>query len=377
MDTTAASAAEPQAAGPWQRPLTNNRQAIDHLDQQILELLNQRAACALDIARVKGVGSQPSFAPEREAQILRALLEAHRGPLPDQSLRRIFSEIISACRGLQKPLRVAYLGPEATFSHQAALQHFGSACDFAAQTTIIDVFEEVERGHAQVAVVPVENSTEGAVGVTLDQFQLSELKVCGEIYSLIRQMLLSRRTEINGVERVYGHPQSLNQCRRWLRRNLPQAALVESSSTAAAARQAAEDDDSASLGGRITAEHYGLGILASDIQDVPRNLTRFFVLGHEDCPPTGHDKTSLIFQAAHQPGSLYKALGHFAERGINMTRIESRPVKGQPWEYAFFLDCQGHREDEPVASAIAALSRETEQIKVLGSYPAGDPESAD
>ncbi len=356
--------------------LERHRQAIDLLDRQLLDLLNQRAVYALEAARCKGAGNLPEFAPEREAQIMRGLLGANRGPLPDQAVRAIFTEVVSACRGLQRSLRVAYLGPQATFSHQAAMQHFGSACDFAPQVTIIDVFEEVERGHSQVGVVPVENSSEGGVSVTLDQFMTSPLKVCGEVYTQVSHMLLSQAESLDKVEKVYGHPQALNQCRRWLRRNLPGAPLQETSSTAAAARMVAEDPAAAAVGGELAASHYGVKVLARAIQDIPRNLTRFFVLGNQDCPPTGSDKTSLIFVAAHQPGALFRALSHFASRGINMTRIESRPVKGRVWEYAFFLDCEGHRENANVAEALEALKGDVDQIKILGSYPTGDADLA-
>lgn len=356
-----------------EQEILQQREYIDQIDRQIMDLVNQRALHALAIGRCKQANGLPEFNPGRESELMRRLLELNRGPISDLGLKQIYGEIISACRAVQRPLRVAFLGPEATFSHQAALSHFGSSCDFAPLATIVDVFEEVSRGHAQVGVVPVENSSEGGVSVTLDQFLQSELQVCGEIYSRVRQMLISREESLEKIKTVYSHPQALNQCRAWLRRNLPQAALVETSSTAAAAKLAGQEDGVAAVGGELTARHYAQPILAADIQDNPHNMTRFFVLGRQACPPTGEDKTSILYLAAHQPGSLYSSLAHFAERGINMTRIESRPAKNRAWEYAFFLDCQGHMYEEPLRSALAALTAEVPRVRVLGSYPAGDP----
>jgi chorismate mutase/prephenate dehydratase len=356
-----------------QQELNALRQQIDQIDSQILSLLNQRAMHAMAIARCKENGGLPEFAPERENSILKNLMETNRGPIPNASVRPIFVEIISACRAVQRPLKVAFLGPEATFTHQAALRHFGSSCDFAPQASIIDVFDEVARGHSQVGVVPVENSSEGGVSVTLDQFMNADLSVCGEVFWPVRHVLMAADGNLEDVEKVYSHPQALNQCRDWLRRNLPQAVLVETSSTAAAARQAGVTPGAAAVGSELTAQHYELEILARDIQDNPHNMTRFFVLGRQACPPTGHDKTSVLYLAAHRPGSLYHSLSHFADRGINMTRIESRPAKNRPWEYAFFLDFEGHQDDPKVREALKALEGNVDFLKVLGSYPMGDP----
>jgi chorismate mutase/prephenate dehydratase len=375
MTTTTAAANRPGPDGIVDmhlKQIGEHRQRIDAIDREILDLLNQRAGHALAIARFKGAGNLPEFAPERESAILRALMEANRGPLPEAALKVIFTEVISACRALQRPLRVAFLGPEATFSHQAVLQHFGSSCDLAPQATIIDVFDEVERGHSQVGVVPVENSSEGGVSVTLDQLLGSDLKVCGEVYSKVSQTLMSASNDLESIQRVYSHPQALSQCRAWLRRNLPKAALMEMSSTAAAARRAADEPGSAAVAGELTATHYGLTVLAKDIQDNPYNTTRFFVLCREACPPTGFDKTSIIFVASHKPGSLYDALGHLSAQGLNLTRIESRPTKDRPWEYAFFVDFEGHQTDDTVAAALAELAPAVDSLKVLGSYPQGD-----
>lgn len=356
-----------------QEVIKAERQQIDDIDRQILELVNQRAVHALTIARAKQNSHQPEFSPERETFILKRLQELNRGPIANPSVQNIFIEIISACRAVQRPLRVAFLGPEATFTHQAALHHFGSSCEFAAQASIIDVFDEVSRGHSQVGVVPVENSSEGGVSVTLDQFMNSDLSVCGEIFWPVSHVLMTNDLPMEEIEKVYSHPQALNQCRDWLRRNLPQAVLVETSSTSAAARQAAVTPGAAAVGSELTARHYELDVLARDIQDNPHNMTRFFVLGGQTCPATGSDKTSLLYLAAHQPGSLYQSLAFFAERGINMTRIESRPAKNRPWEYAFFLDFEGHQDDPPVREALEALRANVDFLKVLGSYPMGDP----
>ncbi len=365
-------------AGPEHSNGSNNgldqvRQNIDRIDREILKLLNQRAAQAQDIARHKAAEDQPLFVPEREAAILDALCQENQGPLESPALRHIFREVISACRQVQRPLRVAFLGPEQTFSHQAALSHFGGSCDFAPQGSIAEVFEEVEAGRSPLGVVPVENSSQGGVTETLDRLMETHLTVCGEIYARVGHMLMSREAELSAVKRVYSHPQALGQCQGWLRRKLPQAELVDTASTAAAAERAAGEAGSAAVGSRLTAQHNDLPILAADIQDVAFNTTRFLVLGQRACPPTGRDKTSLIFGLSHRPGSLSRALDHLATRGINLTHIQSRPIKQRPWEYAFFVDCIGHRQDTELGQAIEALTGEVEYLKVLGSYPQGQP----
>ncbi len=353
------------------RELEVRRQEIDELDLRILDLLNLRARAALEIARCKRAAGLAVLAPEREERVIKRLCLANPGPLPEADLRRIYNEVISSCRELQRPLKVAYLGPEYTFSHQAALSRFGSGADFCGQASIAEVFSAVERGHCQVGLVPVENSCEGGVGVTLDRLLSSELKVCGEVFAPIAHALMSREQELDAVKRVYSHPQGLNQCRGWLARVMPEVALLESSSTAAAARRAAAEPGAAAVGAELAARRYGLNLLATDIQDASPNLTRFLVLGRESCPPTGEDKTSLVFFAAHQPGSLYAALSHFSSRGLNLSRIESRPIKGRPWEYAFFVDVMGHQEEEPLREVLAVLSEKLDMLKVLGSYPLG------
>ncbi|MBU2549865.1 MAG: prephenate dehydratase [Proteobacteria bacterium] len=347
------------------------RAEIDRLDQNILELLDRRAVCAREIGRLKSGGGKPAFDPGRERDLLARLCRDDH-TLSTDALRRIYIEIISACRSLQAPLRVAYLGPEATFSHRAALGHFGGAADFAPQTTVHHVFREVEAGQADFGVVPVENSTEGAVGLTLDELVISDLSVCGEIYLPVVQNLLSRENDKTTVKTVYSHPQALAQCRSWLAANLPAASLVEASSTASAAERATREPGTAAIGADMLAEKHGLGILAAGIQDLALNQTRFFVLGRLACETSGRDKTSIIFILSHEPGSLSRALNPLAEAGINMTRIESRPVKAQAWEYVFFVDIEGHRSEEKVRNALEKMAAEVETLKILGSYPAGD-----
>jgi chorismate mutase/prephenate dehydratase len=347
------------------------RREINELDCKILSLLNQRAKAALEIARCKRITGTPVFAPEREEQVIDQVCRANPGPLPQSDLRRIYNEIISSCREMQNPMKVAFLGPEYTFSHQAALSRFGGGAELAGQATIADVFASVQRGQCQVGLVPVENSSEGGVGATMDCLLASDLNVCGEVFAPVSHVLMSGENKLEAITRVYSHPQGLSQCRGWLARYVPEAVFVETESTAAAARRVAAEAGAAAVGTDMAARQYGLNVLSSDIQDASPNLTRFLVLANEVCPPTGDDKTSLVFLASHRPGSLYGALSHFASRGLNLCRIESRPTKDRPWEYAFFVDLMGHQDDEPMREALEALSRELDFMKVLGSYPSG------
>jgi chorismate mutase / prephenate dehydratase len=365
--------AQPGENGASGNGLDQARKNIDRLDREILKLLNRRAAQAKDIAWHKAADDQPLFIPEREAAVMDALCQENQGPLESGALRHIFREIISACRQVQRPLRVAFLGPEQTFSHQAALSRFGGSCDYAPQASIAEVFEEVEAERSPLGVVPVENSSQGGVTETLDRLMDTQLTVCGEIYARVGHMLMSREGEFGAIKRVYSHPQALSQCRGWLRRKLPQAQLIDFSSTAAAASQAVGEAGSAAVGSRLTAQHNDLPILAADIQDIAFNSTRFLVLGQRACPATGRDKTSLIFGLSHRPGSLSRILEQLAKRDINLTHIQSRPIKQRPWEYAFFVDCLGHRQDLAMGQAIEALRGDVEYIKVLGSYPQGQP----
>ncbi len=352
------------------------REKIDNIDLELLRLINQRAFHALTIAELRNTANVTNFSPERELTIIKGLCDSNTGPLSKSAVANVFSEIISACRSAKRPLRVAFLGPEGTFSHLAALRRFGNSALYLPQVSIDDVFCEVEKGAADVGITPVENSSEGAVSATMDQFIDSNLTICGEIFSKIRHVLMSREASLDTISVVYSHPQALNQCRNWLRKNLPTASLVPESSTAESARIALARPGSAAVGNEVTATQHDLRILASDIQDSLSNTTRFLLLGKNKSAPTGSDRTSLVFGAAHIPGSLHKALEHFAKRSVNLTRIESRPMKDRNWEYFFFVDIEGHQESPMVKDAIESLRSDVEFLKILGSYPIGDIESS-
>ncbi|MBU0516319.1 MAG: prephenate dehydratase [Proteobacteria bacterium] len=351
------------------------RAAIDRIDRRIVDLLNQRARCAQRIGGAKAAQGLPVPAPEREGQVLAAMATRNRGPLSPGALEGVFTEIIAACRAVQSPRRVAFLGPENTFSHQAAVQFFGPVGDFAPLGRIEDVFDQVARGECQAGVVPVENSIQGGVNLTLDLFLDHEVKICGEIFSPISHVLMAGDRARDAIEAVYSHPQALAQCRKWLAGNLPRARLVETTSTTAAVQEAARQPGRAAIGSLSAARGCGLEVLARDIQDNAPNLTRFWVIGRRDGPPTGADKTSVIFSLPHRPGALHRALGALAERGVNLTRIESRPIRERPWEYAFFVDFEGHAREEKIEAVLQKLGRRAVFLQVLGSYPmAGRPE---
>lgn len=352
------------------------REQIDKIDEQLLRLVNQRAFHALTIAELRNSANVTNFSPERELTIIKALCDANTGPLSKSSVANVFSEIISACRSAKRPLRVAFLGPEGTFSHLAALRRFGNSALYLPQVSIDDVFAEVEKGAADVGITPVENSSEGAVSATMDQFIDSNLLICGEIFSKIRHVLMSKEETLESISVVYSHTQALNQCRNWLRVNLPAASLMPESSTAEAARIALTRSGAAAIGNEVTATQHDLKILASDIQDSLSNTTRFLLLGKNKSAPTGSDRTSMVFAAPHVPGSLHRALEHFAKRSVNLTRIESRPMKNKNWEYFFFVDIEGHQESRMVKEAIESLRLEVDFLKILGSYPIGDIDSS-
>src|SRR5687767_3211551 len=345
------------------------RSRINDLDNQILHLLNQRAEAALQIGDLKRRQEAPSYVPEREAAILRRLAELNGGPMPAAAVRAIWREILSGCRALEEPLAVAYLGPQATFTHQAARERFGAAADLKPTRAISDVFEEVERGRVAFGVVPVENSTEGAVNITLDRLAESDVLICGEAYLEIAQQLLSRAGSLAEVKRVLSHPQGLAQCRGWLAQHLPDVPTEETSSTAAAVEMAACDPTLAGIASSLAGELYAVPVLRERIEDNRHNATRFLVIGREPIGPSGRDKTSILFAMKNEPGSLYRILEPFAGSGLNLTKIESRPAKRRPWEYVMFVDFEGHRETPAVAAALAELGQRTLFLKVLGSYP--------
>ncbi|GHU34450.1 chorismate mutase [Betaproteobacteria bacterium] len=353
------------------RELADVRGEIDAIDAQLIDLLNRRARCAQKVGEIKTAHGEGGFVyrPEREAQVLRRIQEINKGPLSNESVTRFFREVMSACLSLERPLTVAFLGPLGTFSESAATKHFGHATQLRPQVSIDDIFRETEAGHADFAVVPVENSTEGAIGRTLDLLMASPLKVCGEVVLRIHQHLMTRETSLDAITKVYSHAQSLAQCHEWLNRSLPRAQRIPVSSNAQAAQLAAAETGTAALAGEAAAKRYELPVLVSNVEDEPNNTTRFVVLGRQETGPSGHDKTSLIMSAPNRTGSLNELLAPFSEAGVSMTRLESRPARHTLWEYVFYVDVEGHRNDPEVAHALAELTRRAAYLKVLGSYP--------
>jgi chorismate mutase/prephenate dehydratase len=349
------------------------RRQIDDLDQQIVSLLSARAACAREIGEAKDGANLQVFDPAREEQVLRRIAGINQGPLTAAGLSAIYREIISACRALERPVSVAYWGPPASNTHLAAEQRFGPEGTFLPMQTVADVFGEVERGKAHYGVVPVENSTEGIVSLTLDMFLDSPLQVCAEIYVEIHHYLLSRASSLREVRRIYTMPQATAQCQAWLRRQLPGVELVDVTTTARAAQIAAGEPDAAAIANRAAAEEYGLNVLAEEVEDNPRNRTRFLVIGEQQPAATGRDKTSILFSVRHEPGALARALHVLEKHGISLTMIASRPTKLTPWEYVFFIDVQGHAADPEDKSRLLAALPEFEArclfVRILGSYP--------
>ena len=351
--------------------LTAIRQRIDQLDEQIQQLIVERAAAAQEVARIK-LAEDPDaifYRPEREAEVLRRVKSRHTGPLDPEELARLFREIMSVCLALEQPLNVAFLGPEGTFTQTATLKHFGHAVRDHSMGSIPDVFREVEAGSCDFGVVPVENSTEGVVSHTLDTFVNSPLRICGEVTLRIKHNLLGQGGDLASIRRVYSHSQSLAQCRGWLDLHLPAAERIAVGSNAEAARLAADESDAAAIAGDAAAEIYRLETLAASIEDEPGNTTRFLVVGKQDAAPSGEDKTSLMFATQNRAGGLHAMLSPFADNGISMTRIESRPSRRGQWDYLFFVDVDGHREDENLKRALKELERVAAQVKILGSYP--------
>ncbi len=351
--------------------LSDIRQTINDLDDQLRLLLNQRAAAAQQVAEIK-LRHDPNalfYRPEREVEVLRRVKAGNPGPLDSETLARLFREIMSACLALEQTLVIAYLGPEGTFTQAAALKHFGHAVRTLPMGAIPDVFREVEAGTAHFGVVPVENSTEGVISHTLDTFMKSSLRICGEVTLRIHQLLLGRVASRDEIQRVFSHQQSLAQCRGWLDRHLPLAERIAVGSNGEAARLARDQANAAAIAGEAAGELYGLTTLALNIEDEPNNTTRFLVIGQQDSPPTGQDKTSLLLACRNQSGGLHSLLTPLAEQGISMTRIESRPSRESLWEYVFFVDIEGHRDDPRSQLAFQALQKEARLFKILGSYP--------
>ena len=347
--------------------LKDIRGKIDALDTRLVQLLSARAKLAQQAWHAKG--SAAAYKPEREAQVLRRVRELNKGPLSGAALSRLFTEIMSVCRTLEEQMAVAYLGPEGTFSQEAVVKHFGAATGSQPHATIDEVFRAVETGAAGYGVVPVENSTEGAVGRTLDLLLNTSARICGEVMLPVRQCLMSVTPRRDGILKVYSHTQSLAQCQQWLSRNLPQAERIAVVSNAEAARLASKDRRSAAIASRTAATLYGLKLLARNIEDDPKNTTRFAVIGAEAVSPTGRDKTSLVLSTRNAPGAVHDLLTPLAKHGVSMTRLESRPARTGLWEYVFYVDIEGHQQEPRVARALTALARKTSFLKVLGSYP--------
>ncbi|MBI2953330.1 MAG: prephenate dehydratase [Chloroflexi bacterium] len=347
--------------------LESCRRQIDEIDEKVVALLNARAEVALQIKEIKAGSGKAVYDPQREKAVYGRLLAISSGPLPPASLKAVYREIISACRALQNPLKVAYFGPMGSFTHEAAMLRFGSTTELVAAPNIGEVFSLVARGEADFGVVPVENSTEGFVGHTLDMLAESELRICAEIALPISQCLLSRGSR-DDIRVVYSHPQSLAQTRRWLQQHLPDVEQMAASSNSRAAQMAADDPSAAAIGPELAGEIYGLQVIERGIQDNPDNVTRFLVIGGEMGKPTGNDKSSVMFTVKHRVGSLHAALGVLQRHGINLTRIDSRPSRLRTWEYVFFIDMVGHPEDANVAEALAELAEECVLVKVLGAW---------
>jgi chorismate mutase/prephenate dehydratase len=345
------------------------RERIDALDAQLLDLLNQRAAVAQQVGELKKAADAPVFRPEREAQVLRGLIERNAGPLPNSAVESVFREIMSACRALERRVSVAYLGPEGTFSEQALIRQFGSAVESRPCASIDEVFRAVEAGTADFGLVPVENSSEGAVNRTLDLLLTSTVGINAEVSIPVQHSLMTRSGTLHGVTRVSAHSQALAQCQTWLNLHHPELERAAVASNAEAARMASQDPTVAAIAGEIAARRYGLHVVAGNIQDDPHNRTRFAVIGRLETLPSGRDQTSLILSVPNRAGAVYHMLAPLAKHGVSMTRFESRPARLGTWEYYFYVDVEGHRSDPKIAAALDELKRETAFFKILGSYP--------
>lgn len=356
-----------------ERSLDQIRVDIDQIDSTIVELLNSRIRLTQEVGLVKGKVNRPYFTPERERAIFEKLNEINTGPITNQQLRAIFREIISAGRAAEKTLRAAFWGPPGTYTHMAALQTFGHSSEFVAKDTIEDVFLSIEHGEADYGVVPVENSVAGIVPETLDMFPQTNVKICAEVYIPIHHHLVSVAASLDDIERVYAGPQPSQQCRRWLRSNLPNAQIIEVVPTAKAAERALTDPNGAAIANKLGAETVGIPVLVEHIQDNPANRTRFIILGYNEPAKTGRDKTTVMFNLRNRPGELVKALRTLEHNGVNLTMIESRPAQRATFEYIFYADCGGHRSDPQMQAALEELKECVLETTVLGSYPYRDP----
>src|ERR1700733_10859879 len=370
-----AGPATPQSArgAPPALNLEKVRGQIDSIDEKIHSLINDRARLAqlVGISKTREGRTVDFYRPEREAQVLRMARERNSGPLRDEEILRLFREIMSACLAQQEPLKVAFLGPEGTFTQTAVLTHFGHSVRALPLATIDEVFHEVEAANADFGVVPIENSTEGTVNHTLDRFLSSPLKICGEVELRVHQFLMGKMTSLERIERICSHQQSLAQCRAWLREHLPDVEHVAVASNAEGARRARDEAGTAAIAGQTAAEVYSLQVLATEIEDGPDNTPRFLVLGRKLFEPSGQDRTTVLVSAsrAQAPGALFRLLEPLNRHRINMTRIESRPSRRKKWDYVFFIDLDGHCAEQPLARALAALKRRASLFRILGSYP--------
>jgi len=348
------------------------RRQIDAIDGEILDALKRRSEVVLEIARIKKNGNVKFYSPEREREVIERLLSLNKGPFPNEGLRSVYREILSASLSLEEPLKVACLGPLATYTHLAALRHFGSSADFMPYESIKEVFDAVDRGEAEFGVVPVENSNEGVVSYTLDMFIDYDLKVSSEVMLEVSHNLLSISGDKSKVRTIYSHPQATAQCRRWLEANMPGIPVLEATSTAKAAEIASGKEDAAAIASELAAKTYNLRSIEKNIEDMRHNVTRFLSIAKESPPKTGRDKTSIMFSVKDRPGALYDILAPFKKAKINLTKIESRPSKRKAWEYIFFVDMEGHAEDKKLSRAIELVKKECLFLKILGSYPIGD-----
>jgi len=352
--------------------LKNLRIAIDSIDSKVLKLLNERAKVTLEIGKIKSARKESIYVPNRESEVYKRLAHNNKGPLSNAAIQAIYREVMSSALNLEKPLTIAYLGPEYTFTHLASLKKFGSMVDYSSCNTITAVFDEVAKGRADYGVVPIENSVEGAVNHTLDMFIDADLKICSEIYLEISHSLLSKESNRKSIKKVYSKDQVFGQCRLWLEEQMPNVALIEVSSTARAAEIAAKEKSAACIASELAADKYHLKIINRSIEDNAHNVTRFLVIGRTEAKQTKKDKTSVMFSLKDRIGALHDILIPFKNYGINLTKIESRPSKVKAWKYYFFVDMEGHHLDKKVSKALDKLKKSTTYLKILGSYPAAD-----
>jgi chorismate mutase/prephenate dehydratase len=344
------------------------RQEIDRLDAQLVELLNARAKIVIDVGKLKNETDKPIYSPAREKEVFDKIVKANNGPLPDKTLWAIWRELMSGSFFLERPLRIAYLGPQGSFSHTAAMLKFGQSVEYEGLPDIRAIFEEVSKAHSDLGIVPIENSAGGGVRETLDAFIDTDVMICGEIHMAIHHNLLAN-CALNEIEKIFSQPEVVAQCRNWLTATFKEAKTIPVASTARAAQMAKEEPHAAAIASSIAADIYGLKIVCSDIEDITNNITRFLVISKEDAQPTGDDKTIILFSTAHKTGALVDVLSIFKDYGINMTNIGSRPNKKREWEYYFFVDFLGHRTDKHVAEALGKAGKHCLQLSVLGSFP--------